>query len=162
LEDDNTRGDRSDVDAHGPGGSPTGADATEVLWQIAPRLAAHADELGVGDQVATALAGPVARLELPDESQLRVRLVTQHQLERFAELSQDAQLLQNAAFLIAGGLVGFFTNLATAADPPTSEAWLFLAILVAIQIGVAGLAVRSHRRVRSVRADLLSDRRLKP
>jgi hypothetical protein len=119
-----------------------------------------ADELpGLADaaeEFAQLLRRPVAPVRLPAPDELEVRLVSEQALERLFDAESDASIHTNIALLLIGTLLGFFTNIATADEFEWSRAVTACVTLLGVTACVLGLlAVRSHRRVRHLRQQMV-------
>ncbi|HET9897360.1 MAG TPA: hypothetical protein VFQ44_20715 [Streptosporangiaceae bacterium] len=103
-----------------------------------------------GGEPATADAS--APIVLPDRQDLTVRLVSQHSLERLRDVEADKSLFDNLLWCLLGGLIGFFTNVATSQKVAIGAAGIvFISLLAAAAIGTFAMRLRLSRRLNEAR-----------
>ena len=129
---------------------PRGEDGSrQIAEAILPGRPEDAGEL------ARLLRSPTARILLPPDSDLAVRLVHVKTLDRLFELQSDSNLYRGGLVLAIGALIGFFTNVVTTNDFVwTTAPWVFLAVSSALALLFGTLAVRYNRRVAKLRREI--------
>lgn len=114
-----------------------------------------------GGDVATGDAS--APIILPDREDLAVRLVSQHSLERLHDAESDKSLFDNLLWCLLSGLIGFFTNVATAGDISIAPAgYVFLSFMTVLTITATIMRRRLSRRLTEARRGLMAPDRCGP
>lgn len=96
-------------------------------------------------ELLDALRAPSANVSLPPESEMTVRLVPEHLLREMTEIENDGLLSSNLFSISLGAILGFVTNVVTAAD----FTWTNASSAVIAGFGVAcALTGANHLRLR--------------
>lgn len=112
-----------------------------------------------GGELATSDAS--APIVLPDPKDLTVRLVSQHSLDRLRDAETDRSLFDNLLWCLLGGLIGFFTNVATSQRVTIGAAgYVFISVLAAAAIGTYTMRLRLSRRLTEARGRVHAGRDL--
>lgn len=107
------------------------------------------------DMLATSLLGPTARVILPRQEDMVLRLVSEQTIRRLDESRSTSRFLWTVVATAFGGILGFVTNVVTSGQDVDPLAWAFLILLglVAVAASIYG-GVVAHRE-RSVMKSLL-------
>jgi hypothetical protein len=104
-----------------------------------------------GGDLATGDAS--APIVLPDRQELAVRLVSQHSLERLRDAEADRSIFDNLLWCLLGGLIGFFTNVATSRSVTIGAAgYVFIAVLAIAAVATYAMRLRLSRRLNEARS----------
>lgn len=110
----------------------------------------------LNEDLVRALRGPQARVELPSDAQMAVRLIPEPALREIFQIESDGALASGTFTLCLGAAIGFVTNVVTSAGfkwTPLNGAVISAFIVGALLSGAQSL--RIHRRATRRRQALL-------
>lgn len=111
---------------------------------------AAADDRGALDGLVSSLLGPTARVILPRQEDMALRLVSEQALRRLDESRSTSRFLFTVMATAIGGAIGFATNVVTSDQDIDATAWAFLLLLglVALVTGIyGGIVARRERHI---------------
>lgn len=103
-----------------------------------------------GDLATSDASAPIL---LPDKEDLTVRLVSQQSLERLRDAESDRSVFDNLLWCLLGGMIGFFTNVATGSKDISIQpaGYVFLAFMTAAVVATLMMRKRLVRRLNEAR-----------
>jgi hypothetical protein len=103
-----------------------------------------------GDLATSDASAPIL---LPDKEDLTVRLVSQQSLERLRDAESDRSVFDNLLWCLLGGMIGFFTNVATGSKDISIQpaGYVFLAFMAAAVVATLMMRKRLVRRLNEAR-----------
>jgi hypothetical protein len=109
---------------------------------------AVADDREALDGLVSSLLGPTARVIMPRQEDMSLRLVSEQAIRRLDESRSTSRFLFTVMATAIGGVVGFVTNVVTSGQDVDGTAWAFLLLLglVALATGIYGSIVEHRER----------------
>lgn len=106
------------------------------------------------DDLVTSLMGPTARVVLPRDEDMVLRLVSLQALERLGDARRTATTYWTVATTAIGSTVGFVTNVVTSDSEVKSAGKAFLGLLVVVALVFVGLGISASRHEGRLRDEL--------
>jgi hypothetical protein len=112
-----------------------------------------------GDLATSDASAPIL---LPDKEDLTVRLVSQQSLERLRDAESDRSVFDNLLWCLLGGMIGFFTNVATGGKSISVQpaGYVFLVFMAASVLATLIMRRRLVRRLNEARRRVHVDKGL--
>lgn len=106
------------------------------------------------DDLVTSLMGPTARVTLPREEDMVLKLVSIQSLERLDDARKTAASYWTVATTAIGSTIGFVTNVVTSDAKINSHGKAFLGLLIVVALVFVGLGILASRHEARLRGDL--------
>ena len=106
------------------------------------------------DDLVTSLMGPTARVVLPRDEDMVLRLISVQSLERLGDARRTAATYWAVATTAIGSTVGFVTNVVTSDTEIKSAGKAFLSLLVLVALVFSGLGIAASRHEGKLRDEL--------
>jgi hypothetical protein len=103
-----------------------------------------------------ALSGPVAEVQLPADSAMKLRLIPEAGVRHVDDLRSDLSLLLNLACLAAGALLSWLASLFATGEVKTAM-WALGAAYGALTLVLICLGIRAWRRATKRREEIFGE-----
>lgn len=100
------------------------------------------------DDLVTSLMGPTARVVLPRDEDMVLKLVSVQALQRMDDARKTGRTYWTVMTTALGSLVGFMTNVVTSTTELHGQGWAFSGLLLVLTVvfGALGLSASSHEK----------------
>lgn len=106
------------------------------------------------DDLVTSLMGPTARVVLPRDEDMVLKLVSVQSLERLNDARRTAATYWTVATTAIGSTIGFATNVVTSDAEIKPPGQAFLGLLIVVALVFVGLGISASRHEERLRGEL--------